>query len=99
MAPFLSSLSLVSLHHGLAVLLTATCAGSPVESRGHGHACHCRSCALQLLLAVVVVVRWLMSLVGCWLSFAARGHLCTWWSIGRLTYSGWPVLFEVVGVV
>ena len=53
---------------------------------------------LSLLLAVVVVVRWSMSLVGRWPSFVARGHLCAWLWIGRLTSFGRPVLFEVVGV-
>ena len=96
-----SSSSLVSLRRVLAVSLTATCARSPVEPCGRGRACRCRSCALvvsQPLLAGFVVARRSMLLVGRWLSFAARGLLRAWWSIGRLTCFGRPVLFEVVGV-
>ena len=75
----LLSLSLVSLHRILVVLLTATCTRSPIEPWGCGHACHCHLCTLvvrQLLMVVVVVVRQSMLLVGLWLSFAACGHLC-----------------------
>ena len=96
-----SSSSLVSLRRILAVSLTAICACSPVEPQGRGCACRCRSCALvvrQPLLAVFVVARQSMLLVGHWPSFAARGLLRAWWWIGRLTSFGRPVLFEVVGV-
>ena len=97
-----SLLCLVSLCRVLTVSLTVTCTHSPVKPWGCGHACCCCSCTLavrQPLLAVVIVVRQLMLLVGRWLSFAARGHLCVWRLIGQWTYFGQPVLFEVVGIV
>ena len=95
------SSSIVSLRRVLAVSLTAICAHLPVEPWGRGCACRCRSCALviqELLLAVFVVARRSMLLVGRWPSFAACGLLRVWWWIGRLTSFGRPVLFEVVGV-
>ena len=49
----------------------------------------------QLLLAVFIVARWSMLLVGRWLSFAAHGLLRMWWSIGQLTHFGWPGLLVV----
>ena len=49
------SLSLVSLRHVLAVLLTAICACLPVEPWGHGCTCCCRSCALVVRQPLLVV--------------------------------------------
>ena len=88
----------ISLHRVLAVSLTATCSRLPVEPWGCGCACHCCSCALvvrQPLLAVLVVARWLMLLVGGWPSFATRGLLRACWSFGRLTHFGSPGLLVV----
>ena len=76
-----SSSSPVSLCRILAVSLNATCTCSPVEPWGRGCACRCRSCALlvrQPLLAVFVVARRSMLLVGGWPLFAARGLLRVW---------------------
>ena len=76
-----SSSSPVSLRRVLAVSLNVTCARSPVEPWGCGCACRCRSCALvirQPLLAVFIVPRRSMLLVGGWPSFAAHGLLRVW---------------------